>query len=188
MGFIEAAVNAKAASKQMAFQKEMFSNRYQITMADMAKAGLNPILAATLGGGQAPPGAAIATGGDMMANLPQTVQSARTVGSAVKSAVATASSAASAARIRENERLISDRDTKIGLSPHGVNAYKSSLLPTGLVKQGAYLGGRLEEFENWWNRPKGQAMYPGRQTKAQRAKKFKQFKFKKTRSGASGNY
>jgi len=47
----------KAAGRQMAFQKEMASTRYQRTMADMKKAGLNPMLAYKQGGGGVPGGA-----------------------------------------------------------------------------------------------------------------------------------
>lgn len=48
-----AAVSAKIASDNRKFQERMTKNRYQYQMADMKKAGLNPILAS----GQAPPGA-----------------------------------------------------------------------------------------------------------------------------------
>ncbi len=62
----------RAAEAQMAFQRESFQNRYQWTMDDMRKAGLNPILAykqgggGTLGGSSYSPvnvGAAAVTGG-----------------------------------------------------------------------------------------------------------------------------
>lgn len=41
----------RAAATQMAFQREMFQNRYQWTMADMRAAGLNPMLAYQQGAG-----------------------------------------------------------------------------------------------------------------------------------------
>lgn len=56
MGLWSANQAKKEASKNRQFQYDMYTQRYQYTMADMKKAGLNPMLAYQQGGGAGLPG------------------------------------------------------------------------------------------------------------------------------------
>jgi hypothetical protein len=56
-GVLKNQASAKQAQNQMNFQADMSNTAYQRAMADMKKAGLNPILAGKLGGASTPAGA-----------------------------------------------------------------------------------------------------------------------------------
>jgi len=71
---LSSAFNWSSANKQMAFQERMAGSAYQRTMEDLRKAGLNPMLAAKLGGAAVPPGAGASAGSDP--GLGQAVHSA----------------------------------------------------------------------------------------------------------------
>lgn len=73
--------NAKQAAEQMAFQERMYDSRYQKTVEDLKKAGINPMLASSLGGGSSPAGASVsaqigAPSQNILSGVPEAVNSA----------------------------------------------------------------------------------------------------------------
>ena len=57
-GILQRRSDKASTARQIAFQREMSNTAYQRQMADMRAAGLNPILAAKMGGASTPTGAA----------------------------------------------------------------------------------------------------------------------------------
>ncbi|HAN48979.1 MAG TPA: hypothetical protein DCQ20_08920 [Nitrospira sp.] len=74
------AANAQQAQKQMDFQERMSSTAWQRGTADMAAAGLNPMLAFSQGGASSPGGSMATMGSPTLAGLSGAKQSAETQG------------------------------------------------------------------------------------------------------------
>lgn len=96
--------SAFSAERQMDFQREMASTAHQRQVADLKKAGLNPILSAKYGGAQSPSGA--------MANIPDLGHSAKTavdalnVASQLRVQSATAKNIEQEAKLKEQETAL----------------------------------------------------------------------------------
>lgn len=102
------ATSAAMAQKQMDFQERMSSSAYQRAMADMSKAGLNPMLAYSQGGASSPAGA--------MPTITPVDGMAKGFSDALKSSVATAY------QKKELDKVLEQKDADIGLAKEATNA------------------------------------------------------------------
>jgi hypothetical protein len=106
--------NKAASARQMEFQERMSSSAYQRGMADMKKAGLNPILAYSKGGASTPGGSTYQA---------QNIGAAATAGAQT---AANASNISAQAEINRNNAKMSELDArafqKSGFGPQYANA------------------------------------------------------------------
>jgi len=122
---------AKAASaRQMAFQREMSDTSYQRGMADMKKAGLNPILAGKVGGASTPTGSTY---------NPENI---------MQNAANTAFSVANAQNMIQQERLNRQNADYFDRKPYGsavLNARPLNILLTEVLERNPKL---IEQISN----------------------------------------
>lgn len=152
---ISGIASAIAASRQRAFAKEMFRNRYQYTMQDMRAAGLNPMLAAKLGGGQPPQGSqaqvpniADAISGAFRSRREERMQGI-TRGTAKTNALtadAQRRTAEASALIREAEVTKAQMEARYWTTKEGRAALEAGLIPGGPVGVSAFGVKRVGDF------------------------------------------
>lgn len=156
-----------SAKDQMDFQREMYGQRYQLTMEDMRKAGLNPILAYKQGAPGAPQGA-----GWQMPNIGASALAGMNTGLAVerqntlldaelKKIVEDARKTGHEADINSVKASIAENLEGLleEIMPDAVDTYRALLQSgTNAVEAFREITGKaskaLEELERWFKNPK----------------------------------
>lgn len=149
------AFQSSIVDRNMAFQREMSNTAYQRAMADMRKAGLNPILAYKMGGGSTPagmsagggqassPGASsgMATGPGAPSLRAATMLNdkealGRALGNMVSSAVDTAKTISGVDQIKADTKLKDEQTRRVGYETTQIDAQTGkTLADTNVSKQ-----------------------------------------------------
>jgi len=164
VGLFGAAIGAGSASaiasSNRKFQERMFKTRYQMTMADMKAAGLNPMLAANLGAGQPPQGSMAQTPdwASAFTNSAKDWREARMQSITRDKAETDANIAEGQLRITDANADIAEMHSRVQTSAHGEAAYSAGLLP-GATKPSATI-------KYIWDRVSGRYVKPPKSKKS----------------------
>lgn len=112
-GYLQNEFNRAEAAKNRSFQKQMSSTSYQRAMADMAAAGINPMLAYQQGGASSPSGSMASAGANVGMSALQGMQATQQKNLATAqevSAIASAKSQTAQARLtKANQRMVEEK-------------------------------------------------------------------------------
>jgi len=132
----------KAAGRQMAFQEHMAGTRYQRTMKDMRKAGLNPMLAYKQGGGGVPGGASY---------TPANIGAAAALGASQGT-----SSAVAATRQKADLRILAQQERVAQQHAYKLYQETQNIRMAGTAFAAAEAKAAIDR--DYWNTPEGAAV------------------------------
>lgn len=125
--------NREIAREQMAFQERMSSTAYQRGMADMKKAGLNPMLAYAQGGASSPGGAGIPVGNALQGMAEGVSNSAKSYHDIVSQK--STRSLQESTRLLQNEQIEVQRATAKSIQADVANKTTDTLLKLQMLKK-----------------------------------------------------